>query len=281
MARPTRKPKVGITQPILTLEPQPVAAPTLAKTALRVLSLNCEGSRHWKLRILPFIAQHNPDVLCLQEFNICDLPRLHTLGYVYSRFMPMMKVEGKVQGILIASRTMPDAHTHQSTYYMQKRDKIIAPGRIVMPDGYGLTDHSTVPYGVLAASFDGVRVLNTHLMVTHQGISTPEQQDMAYKAIAFAQGQLGMYGNVVFCGDFNAPRGGVTWGMFAKMFTDNIPAKAVTTLDRILHLSGHKTTFNDFVVDGVFSAGNVIILNVALHFGISDHAAILFTAQAA
>lgn len=277
MAHPFGKP--GVTPTETVENPQPVAAPALAPKAIRVLSLNCEGKRHMAARILPFIAQHRPDVLALQEFNQSDLPKLETLGYNWHRFMPMMLENDGEQGIALLARMQPDNDaTHE--YYLQKLKTIGAPRRITMPDGYHLTDHTSLQYGMLVSSFAGVRVATTHLMVTHQGKAHPVQTEMAKHIIVSLKSAIKHHRNMVLCGDLNAPREGETWGMFAEVFTDNIPAEAVTTLDRTLHLSGMKSTFNDFVVDGVFSHGYVYVGDVKLHFGLSDHAGILFTAIA-
>lgn len=283
MANPSGHPAVvetlAASESLAQPETQAVTAPAVAYSPIRALSLNCEGSRHMAERILPFIAAHLPDVLALQEVNQCDLPKLQALGYIWHRFMPMMISGGEVQGIALLARMQPDGHTSSATYYLHKKEIIGPPQYKPHPDGYNETIPASVQYGIVSASFKGVRVATTHIMVTHQGHSTLVQREMVAKAIAFARGQVQLFGNVVLCGDFNAPRGRESWEMLTQVFYDNIPPNAKTTLDRGLHLSGHKPTFNDFVVDGVFSGGNVYVRKVQLVFGISDHAAILFEAE--
>jgi exonuclease III len=240
---------------------------------LKVVSLNIEGDKHWG-RIHPFLQEHQPDVLCLQEVYESDLYNLTGFGSMYylHHYVPMMKIDGKVLGIAILAKEQNVKHR---TLYVQRQRKIIERQRILQPDGYPLTDHRTVQYAVQAITIRGVRILNTHLMVTHQGESTPDQRAMAEQMIAFTQEQAKRYGNVLFCGDTNAPRGKETWAKFTQGgLIDNIPPTITTTLDRALHVYGDDPSFNDFVVDAMFSIG-LTITDVQVISGVSDHCAIL------
>jgi endonuclease/exonuclease/phosphatase family metal-dependent hydrolase len=77
--------------------------------------------------------------------------------------------------------------------------------------------------------------------------------------------------DVVFCGDFNAPRGREIFDKLAKKYKDNIPEEITTTIDPFLHRAPHL----GYVVDGLFSTPKYSIDNVRAETGISDHKAIV------
>ena len=77
-------------------------------------------------------------------------------------------------------------------------------------------------------------------------------------------------GELVLCGDFNAPRNGEIQSLIKKAYKDNTPRHWSTTIDPHLHrISGLRA-----VVDGVFSSPAYQITNVRCRFGVSDHALI-------
>ena len=77
--------------------------------------------------------------------------------------------------------------------------------------------------------------------------------------------------DVVFCGDFNAPRGRETWLIIASKLKDNIPQDITTTIDGHLHRAGDL----QIVVDGLFTSKNYKASDVRVISGISDHCAIV------
>ena len=77
---------------------------------------------------------------------------------------------------------------------------------------------------------------------------------------------------IVFCGDFNAPRGGEVFSTLATVFTDNIPSSVTTTMDNALHRVGDK--LRPLVVDGLFTRGYKAS-NVRVVCGVSDHCAVV------
>lgn len=79
----------------------------------------------------------------------------------------------------------------------------------------------------------------------------------------------------VFCGDFNAPRGGEIFSMLSSKYRDNIPKEVTTTLDRNLHRNGEDEGFPEIVVDGLFSAGSHQAHDTRVVRGVSDHCAVI------
>jgi endonuclease/exonuclease/phosphatase family metal-dependent hydrolase len=78
---------------------------------------------------------------------------------------------------------------------------------------------------------------------------------------------------IVFCGDFNAPRGGEIFSAFADRYKDNIPEKYKTSLDSS-HKGYGKPWWETTMVDGIFSTPRYIVKNVIFHKGLSDHQAV-------
>jgi endonuclease/exonuclease/phosphatase family metal-dependent hydrolase len=71
----------------------------------------------------------------------------------------------------------------------------------------------------------------------------------------------------VLTGDFNAPRGGPIFSELAKVWNDQIPATAKTSIDPQLHRAGSL----QLMVDGLFTTSDFHAEDVALHTGLSDH----------
>jgi len=77
--------------------------------------------------------------------------------------------------------------------------------------------------------------------------------------------------NIIFCGDFNAPRGRKTWSILSSKLKDNIPDEIMTTVDAKIHRAGNLM----LVVDGLFTSKNYKVTGVRVISGVSDHCAIV------
>jgi endonuclease/exonuclease/phosphatase family metal-dependent hydrolase len=86
----------------------------------------------------------------------------------------------------------------------------------------------------------------------------------------------------IMCGDFNIPRHhNALYENLTEIYTDTIPEKYKSSLDKTLHRIGHlpekQTLFNDYMVDYVFTQPPYKASDVHLEFKLSDHAAVVAT----
>ncbi len=234
---------------------------------LKLLSVNIK----WDLftdRILDLIAKEQPDVLCLQEVLDRDLPAIERAFGATMHFVPMVRIPGHnlrvkesaLMGIAIGSK-YPLTHICVTPYAQYH-------------DGTALSeDEEVTPYnrlllsGVITAGGEDYRIATTHFTWTPHGFPDARQERDLAKLLPL----LADLGDFVLCGDLNAPRGMATFAALAERYRDNIPPEYTTSIDPDLHrLKGSK----QLMIDGLFSTPEYRSSDVALLFGVSDHAAI-------
>lgn len=257
--------------------------------SLKLLSLNIEGHKHLD-KIIPFLKQEQPDIVCLQEVFKSDLPRpkqaLHSdhsspcatsatcstcTTPVHVVFAPMVIIDGPNRvdfpflgelGIAILSK-LPLKDSSLS-YYVGSPNLI---PHVTM-------DPNHTNRVVLATTFEGETfkgmVATTHFTWAPDGATTLEQDYDLQKLFA---GTARMAAHIL-TGDFNIPRGNKMWEQLTQKYTDHIPPTITTTLDPSLHRAGPL----EWVVDGLFSTPkDYNINNVHIIPGLSDHQAISAT----
>ena len=116
-------------------------------------------------------------------------------------------------------------------------------------------------------SKDIFRILTSHLTVTNEGEVSQIQLDDNERFI----NNVKSLGELVFCGDTNAPRGRSAFGGIAEVFKDNIPLEYVTSLDQNLH----RVKGLPYMIDCLFTTPKYKALNVKLIDGVSDHMAVV------
>ena len=241
-------------------------------TMLHLVTLNMEGTAHLPL-VTEFLTSTNPDCICLQEMPASYIYELTVLGY-YPCFAPMMRdtevSENNVLGVCIATKQWPNSSIH---YYFGVKDGI----KTHIPRDTGNAQSFPFVYTEITHT-DGhtYRIATTHLMVTRNGLASPEQTASATALID----TLTPYPPHLLCGDFNMPRGyNTNYERFTTRYTDTIPTKYTSSLDRTLHRDGKSTDLNApifdiYMVDYIFTQSPYQVQDVQLHFGISDHAAV-------
>ena len=120
------------------------------------------------------------------------------------------------------------------------------------------------------------RIGAVHFLWSRNGLSSNEQRS----ALPHLLSTLEEERQLVFAGDFNAPRGGEIFSEFAKRYVDTIPAHYVTSLDLNLHRAvkeGKRNEIENKMVDGLFTTPAYIASDVRLVDGVSDHCAIVAT----
>ncbi len=236
------------------------------RNKLNILQLNIEGDKHLD-RIIPFLKESKPDVVCMQEVHEPDLHKIaKTMGADYF-FTPMNRrlVNNLVTigGIAIFSR-LP----------IQASSAIQYAGSNEIVD-FDLSNHEsarqTQRYSVAVCHVikDDVviKIATTHFTWTPDGEPDHFQREDMRELVKV----LGSLGEFVLCGDFNAPRGGEMFSILSSRYTDNVPTHYVTSLDRKLHRAGHL----DRMVDGIFSTPSHLVSEVRMIDGLSDHCALL------
>ncbi|MGH7141192.1 MAG: NUDIX domain-containing protein [Minisyncoccia bacterium] len=234
---------------------------------MKLISLNLEGHKHFD-RQLPFFKSEEPDALCLQEVFEPDVLALkRELGFT-GAFAPMMlKPYPSLQtgtqtplGVAVLSRyPLLRAEPH---YYVGSAEQV-AP---FVGNGW-----DTVQRVLLSVDLDvpdGRYCVGTvHFTWTPNGKPNDTQRADLLKLLLV----LEQFPNIVFCGDFNASRGGEIFSELAARYMDHIPARFTTSIDAALHRAGALP----YMVDGLFSTPQYRAENVCLTNGVSDHCAVV------
>jgi endonuclease/exonuclease/phosphatase family metal-dependent hydrolase len=231
--------------------------------ALKLLTLNIENDRHLA-RVCAAIAEHLPDIVCLQEVLEPDCARLASSGgydvkYALSGYLRGRAGPERNWGVAVLSRV--PLRCQSVAYYSD--DSIIRPihqpndaRRVVIMTEL---EHLGRPY----------RIATTHFTWTPDGeINVQQQADFPrLKAL------LCPYPDYVFCGDFNAPRGREMFGKFVNELglIDHLPASVTSTLDRQFHPLGEL----GLVVDTLFSTRHYRVMDTQVLEGLSDHKGVL------
>lgn len=231
--------------------------------SLTFVSLNVERSRHIH-RVLPFLQKEAPDVCCLQEFCESDIQKIEEALNARCIFVPMTvyksSEERSVVGIGICSR-LSIQHT-QSLYY--------AGSPHILPE-YEHPDQDTWRRMLLTVDVlkEGqvFRIGTTHFTWSPNG----EVDEVQRKDMQLFLEQLAHVGEIVYMGDFNAPRGGEMFSILASHYKDNVPQEYTTSLDGTFHRAGALP----FMVDGVFSTATYAVHDVRMVCGVSDHCALV------
>lgn len=244
---------------------------------LKLISLNIETNKHYH-RVLALLNKENPDVMCFQEVPKEFLSHIERLGYetcfVTRRTIFDENGDSFEEGLLLASRFPFEAETK-----LYHKEKILVQNpSLVRSDNSTDTRFDDYSY-IIAKIFVDDKIFNiatTHLMVTADGLANEFQA----KGVAELLNQLESEDSHIICGDFNMPRGyNSLYNEFTKYYTDQIPLKYKSSLDRNLHRCGNmqlnQPIFDEYMVDYVFTKLPYQARNVRLEFGVSDHAAVI------
>lgn len=247
---------------------------------MKLISLNIEGHRHLHQRVISFLVEQQPDVVCLQEVFGVDFPHLKHALQMDGLFVPMSMVEetsmhqshalGEM-GVAILSND-PEAQFDQ-VYYVTKKEHL----RNGLPIFFFNGDPNSINRAVVWVTLPGksnekpITVATTHFTWSVKGSYTPEQET-DLRAMLEVTKQLPPH---ILCGDFNSPRIPSEKNVFsqlAELYTDNIPPEYTTSLDEAWHKAGKL----ELMVDGLFSTpGAFKFYNTHLVSGVSDHKAVV------
>jgi len=235
---------------------------------MRLLQLNVQRDKHYA-RILPFLDRERFDVICPQEVMEPDLATLDRYGYEVF-FVPRALREGVKEGIAILS-----SHAFVKTKAVQYA------GTSVLQEGplQGTADEKSVAQMYLVAfaditiGDDRFHIATTHFPWTEKGAVSDFQRASMPEMLRVLKAE----GDLILCGDFNAPRPNEIWVALASHYRDNIPEIYTCSLDPELHRAPPDE--REKMVDGIFTTPRYTVSSVERVCGISDHCAFIANAS--
>jgi len=241
-------------------------------TGLKLVSINVERDKHWAT-VLPFLEKESPDVLCMQELLMSDVPKV---GYPYHHFVAnsqWRQSNGEIEtvGVCIFSKT-PFAETKSPYYYGDPMQlPVFDP---TSPETIRATWFRGIAFVTLQS---GEKIATTHFTWTPHGEWEPYQDDDLHAMLTALKPE----GEYVLCGDFNVPRGkNAIYDELVKHYTDEIPRSYTGSID--MHSHRTKGTKEEalvatYMVDYLLATRGYDAHNVRLQEEVSDHKAIVAT----
>jgi endonuclease/exonuclease/phosphatase family metal-dependent hydrolase len=234
---------------------------------LSLMTLNVESDRHVE-GVRSVIAEHRPDIVCLQEALEKDCTEIaRQTGYAlkYVLATRVERLDGTLDGWGVAVLTRVPVQRQTVSIYSENtavgihREPNDFPRLLLVTE----LEHEGRPY----------RIGTTHFTWSAKG----QVSDLQLADFARLQRVLSEYPDYVLCGDFNAPRGRPLFSKFIRELglTDHLPPSVTSTIDGRLHRDGAL----ELVVDTVFSTAEYRVSGVRVIDGVSDHKAILATVE--
>jgi endonuclease/exonuclease/phosphatase family metal-dependent hydrolase len=240
---------------------------------LHFVSVNIERDKHLD-KILPFLKNENADVVCLQEVFERDIPRFEKELGMSAHFSVMMRMpypaknpkEILSEGVAILTK-LPVVKIIPHYY---KNSPLHLPVYKKYIEGEEDSMAAVLLCVVVSVRGEDFTLATTHFTWTPHGEADDRQRRDLKELLKITES---FKNGIVFAGDFNAPRGREIFDELAKKYKDNIPPEYETSLDVTLHRAPDEV--KHLMVDGLFSTPEYSVNNAKLHFGVSDHAAIV------
>lgn len=221
--------------------------------------------------VTALITERATDVICLQEAQKIFVEELAVrLGYHFLFSLREFNVSQGVgselteEGVAILWHpSLVLAESHVIAY----REKDLPVVR--RPSDNPNDVRRTLLVATLERGEEVFRIGTTHFTWTSDGSASEEQRGDMRRMLRALESFHDEQG-IIFCGDFNAPRGGEIFQMMSDVYTDNLPASIVTTLDQTLHRAA--PIF--LAVDSIFSTKEYRVCDVEVVDGVSDHMAL-------
>jgi len=227
---------------------------------IKLISVNIEGHKHID-KILPLIEREKPDVLCMQEVlenDVATFTKVFGVEYIFS---PILLKEGVPKGNLIISNIPTIEKTEE--YFLRNRNELLEIES-------GVNDRLALVFSTIQIVRDGkqFRIGTAHLPKSRDGRDTTDFQRTSISAFLDVVGQ---HDEILFCGDFNAPRGYEIFSTVATKYKDNIDPQYETSLDATLHAAGYLP----YMVDVLFTTPHYNVSSMRFETGVSDHYAMI------
>jgi len=231
---------------------------------IKVLSLNIERNKHIS-RVMNLLEKEKADVICLQEIQEPDFEMFKEKFGVQGFFVPMITFPRKEND---KERMVRQGIAYYTTLPLLKKEFQFYVGSGTAPKQKFPNDADRVlVLGLVEKEGKEYKLAMTHFTWAGGGGVNEEQQRDVRELVTF----LEQHGELVLCGDFNAPRGGEIFEHLNKNFKDNIPPDIQTTLDPNLHKAGPLP----YVVDYLWSTPKYSVQKIKIVDGVSDHMAIV------
>ncbi|MDO8594202.1 MAG: endonuclease/exonuclease/phosphatase family protein [bacterium] len=240
------------------------------QNSIKLISLNIEMNKHLDT-VIVFLQKEKPDVVCLQEVSEYDFPRLQEVLGMEGRYEPMLRVAGPRPDRALAGGTVGLGlfSRFPSTFVIEYYSGDVSAIPREQDDNQGA--RGTLLQAEFFAWEKEYVVGTTHFTWTPNGEASPEQRTDMDNLLSI----LSKHEQIVFCGDFNAPRGREMWGKIASQYKDNIPPEYISSVDPLLH----RAKGLEVMVDGLFSTPEYRVSDVRLVEGVSDHKAVVGTIE--
>lgn len=236
--------------------------------SMQLVSINVEGERHIAT-VTAFLAQQDPDVICLQECpqSLADYLRGQDYHVTFETLTIRERDARKYnEGILVATR---QPHISEVVYYYREHAHPV----VFKKSAFRNTNIKAVIFVEVAQ----LCIATTHFTWTPNGAVPNAYQKQDIKTL---MSYLDSKPPHIICGDFNIPRGynELYDTYLAPRYIDEIPSTYLSSLDPTLHRLGTEEdkqhVFTDFMVDYIFARSPLRVRDVSLTFGVSDHAAV-------
>lgn len=238
---------------------------------LKLITLNIEMNKHYH-RLLPFLDEEVPDVVCLQEAPESILSYLHERGFV-TVFAPMIikELNGEKEKVGVVLATKLPFSTQKVYYHGIEENLAIANGE---------DDRRNTAFVYLLADIEfgdtNYRLATTHMADTDDG----HEDDFQIMVMNKLLSTLSREESHCLCGDLNMPRGFNTlYDDVTKIYNDAIPKHYQSSLDKNLHRAGRmkldQPIFDCYMVDYIFTQSPYEAKVKKMQFGVSDHAGVV------
>lgn len=236
--------------------------------SIKLVSINIERDKHLD-RVLPFIEREAPDVLCVQEIYEKDIPLFTHVMRGSRRFSPAARYREGESSHMVGEAVFSNLPVKEWFAY-----KYAGPSDITDSDLKTYRNHVRTLLGCEIERGSGLfRIATTHFTWTAGGEPDNHQRHDVRNLldVSLSLGQL------ILCGDFNAPRGGEIFSFLADHYEDAIPRRYKTSIDISLHKAGRERPheLGDKMVDGLFTSSGYRASGVRLVSGLSDHCAVV------
>lgn len=234
-------------------------------TPLKVISLNIELDRHLD-QVLPFLQAEQPDVILLQEVLEKDRLRIEKAAGMTGPYLKLNALYDNTGESPIGLLTLSILPILSETviFYRGSNDPLVRMNE---------TEPEKMSRALLVTEVikdhQHYRFINTHFTWSPHALPN----DAQYHDLSILLTHLHTYPDLIFCGDFNAPRGTAIFDALAACYHDNIPQQVTTTIDKNLHKAGDLS----IVVDGFFTTPDYQVMHLEVVDGLSDHCALLAT----
>lgn len=232
---------------------------------LRVVTLNIDWNKNLST-VLPFLSSCRADVVCLQEVREEDVRLISEVAGKHHFYVPMCggKIHGAKGTVGIAIFSRLPIYQKNASYYVGNPTRIVELDELTLESRRETTCRA-LAFGEVHKGDVMYRIATTHFTWTPDGKADEFQRADLQKMLGILKDK----GQYVLCGDFNAPRGDEIYKTLSQCMKDNIPLGYDTSIDPERHrIKGLRS-----MVDGVFTTPQYRISGVAVHFGLSDHAA--------